>query len=136
MNKKTGIIAIIIALLFGGGYGATQLGGTSFTTKSCAVSTVTAAIVGNEASSAVLSAYSNRAWAKIELVETTSGVATNTPSISFDEGTDATLAGGLKLSTSTPSIVFGLNTDFPYTGAVTGITDVGSTTIRVTECRY
>ena len=136
MNKKTGIIAIIIALLFGGGYGATQLGGTSFTSKSCAVSTVTQATIGNDLSSVVLSAYSNRAWAKIELVETTAGVATNTPSISFDEGADATLTGGLKLSTSTPSITFGLNTYFPYTGAVTGITDVGSTTIRVTECRY
>lgn len=102
----------------------------------CDVETVTMKTIGHQQSSTLLAAAGNRAWARIELVKDASGVATSTPSLSFDEGAAATLAAGLQISTGTPSIEFGRNTFFPYIGAVTGITGNGSTTVRVTECLY
>lgn len=140
MQKHIPLITLgllLIATTFGVFNKSESLGGQGgLSANSCAVSTVTMAGVGHQVSSTILSSSAARAWAQIELVTTTVGVATNTPSISFDEGAAATLASGVKLSTTTPIINFGLNTDFPYTGAVTAITDVGSTTIRVTDCIY
>ena len=114
-----------------------QGGNGGLTAAKCSVNTVTAAPIGDDVSLTVLAANETRAWAEISLETLAAdGVATNTPRLSFDEGAAATLNDGRKLSTSTPTIVFGRNTDFPYTGAVTGITNTGSTTVRVTECTY
>lgn len=130
------LIGLIVFLLLGN-KGVNSLGsGANHSTIKCTTSTVAAAPVGHQVSSTVLAAHSNRAYARIERVVNTLGTATNTPSIAFNDGTAATLTSGLTLSTSTPYIEFGLDTDFPYVGAVTGITETGSTTVRVTECRY
>ena len=102
----------------------------------CNVSTVTASLVGNQFTTNLLATSSRRTWARIERVDDSSGVATNTVHVSFDEGAAATTASGLTLATTTQFIDFGLNTDFPYVGIVTGITDTGSTTVRVTQCAY
>jgi len=130
---------LIIALVILGGwylYSVNSGTGTSLRELSCTTNTVASAAVGADISSTILSAYSNRAWARIERVDDSAGVATNTVHVSFDAGSAATLTSGLTLGTTTQFIDFGKNTDFPYVGAVTGITDVGSTTVRITSCRY
>lgn len=110
-------------------------GGAGQTAKGCSV-TVSSAIIGDDLSATILSASGLRAWAVIQLVRDSAGVATSTAFVSFDEGAVAT-TNSFALSTTTPSVEFGLNTNFPYTGAVTGITNgTASTTIKVIECRY
>ena len=107
--------------------------------RTCTVNTVAVALVGHQVSRTILSSYGLRAWARIQQPIN----ATNTVQLAFDEGNAATLNSGLTLyapqangSTTITHIDFGLNTDFPYTGEVTGITNVGSTTVFITECRY
>lgn len=104
----------------------------------CDVTTSSSVVVGDDVSATILSANSLRAWASIEQpINATSSVA-----LSFNEGADAVLGQGFELTHATTTspvekIVFGLNTDFPYTGAVTGITNgTASTTVVVTECEY
>ena len=114
---------------------AQTLGGVS-TTK-CSVTTDTVKTIGNQLSSTILSANNTRAWAKIQMPSN----ATNTAAFSFDEGAAATLTSGtllgqLNATTTTNSAEFGLSTVFPYTGAVTGITNAGSTTVHVIECVF
>ena len=141
MNKKHGIIGLIIALLFGGGYAANELGGNGPATRLCDVSTVAIATVGFETvaalSTQLLSTSSLRAWARIQQPAS----ATNTIAVSFNEDQAAALEGGLLIgdhsATNTPTFIdFGLNTDFPYTGAVRGLADKGTTTVHVTQCNY
>jgi hypothetical protein len=133
-----GIIAAIYFYLFGNHvlelFENQSLG--QINSRGCSVSSTLVAGVGNQVSSTVLSAKGNRAWARIQQPNN----ATNTVALSFDEGAAAVLGRGVSLNnnaTSTiPDISFGLATAFPYTGAVTGITDIGSTTVLVTECSY
>lgn len=106
-------------------------------TTDCAVSTVTPATVGDDISSTLLASAANRAWAIIQQPLN----ATNTVSISFDEGAAAVLGLGISLqnsstTTGTSYLKFGLSTDFPYAGAVTGITSTGSSTVQITQCLY
>lgn len=114
-----------------------SLGGNGgLTAAQCSVTTSSRSIVGNQLSSTVLSAAGNRAWAIIEApIQATSTIA-----LSFDEGAAAVVGNGLALNSNSTTtkdhIVFGRATEFPYTGAVTGITNVGSTTVTVTECLY
>ena len=131
--------ALLIAAQFGAFDGIQVFGGAGGVgARECTVSTVEAATVGDDVSSTILAEYSNRAWAIIEQPTN----ATNTVSVSFDEGAAATVNGGVQLTPATTTSSkqatepFGLNTDFAYTGAVTGITSTGSTTVRITECRY
>lgn len=112
-------------------------GTSSVSSRECIVSSIAAVPIGHQLSTTVLSANSRRAWATIEQPLN----ATNTVAMAFATGTSATLTGGLQLSPATTSkattkTIFGLNTDFPYTGAVTALTDTGSTTVRVTACNY
>lgn len=100
----------------------------------CTISATTTVNVGHQASTRVLPAYSNRAWATIQLPKNDAGVASNTVSINFDAS--STLASGYQLSTTSNEMTFGLNTVFPFVGEVNAITSTGSTTLRVTECRY
>lgn len=138
-------IALVIAfiILTAVGFGVFQYQShqvqrfAGITDASCSVNTVSAVSVGDDVSSTILSAKGNRAYAKIQLVETAGGVATSTVFLSLDEGAAATLNNGLKLATSTPFIEVGRNADNPYTGAITGITNgTASTTVLVTECSY
>ena len=69
----------------------------------------------------------------LQISMTSAGVATNTVSIAF--GSTATLANGIQLSTTTPTKEFGMDTIHAYSGIVSVITDNGSTTLRITECR-
>ena len=105
----------------------------------CTVSSVVAVTIGDDISTEVLAASTNRAWARISVGNN----ATNTVFASFDEGAAATLNNGIGLNiantggaSSTPYIDFGITTPFPYNGAVTAITNYGTTTLLVTVCDY
>jgi hypothetical protein len=141
-NKNTplflGIYAIaIIAFVFTvKGGNQTNLSGVQ--NDRCTVSSTEVAVV-NPSSTSILSANGTRAWAIIQQPVN----ATNTIALSFDEGADAVLGQGYQLadiSTSTgeaqASPMFGRGTEFPYTGEVTAIASVGTTTVLITECSY
>ncbi len=130
------VLSIAVALSVAAVVTIPRLAQGEIDSAKCDVETVTMKTVGADISSTILSAAGNRAWARIQQVRDVAGVATSTVSLSFDEGAAATVNGGLQISTSTPSIEFGRNADLPYVGAVTGITNAGSTTVRVTECLY
>ncbi len=135
MKKYLGIGAIAIGvLLLLSPVGLDVLGGsTSLTKLKCTTNTVSSVAVGNELTTTVLPAYSNRAWARIQVADG----EVEPIFLSFDEGADATVDNGLALTaTSTTFIDFGLNVEFPYVGAVTAITGSASTTVLITECRY
>ena len=132
------VLLVIIAIGTTGNFQDKEISFGGLGTTDCNVTTVTAATIGDELSSTILSANANRAYA---IIQQTSA-ATNTVSLSFDEGAAATLVDGIDFdlsvfATNTPQFrEFGLSTNWPYTGAVTGITDNGSTTLQVTECLY
>lgn len=106
-------------------------GGDGFSAFDCTISTNSSTSVGDDIATTVLSAHSRRAWAKVQLL----GTDSNTASISL--GGTAVAGTGLNIASSSPKeVVFGLNTDLPFTGAVSVITDISTTTVKVTECRY
>lgn len=85
----------------------------------------------------VVGTTTNRAYTRISQLDN----ATNTVSVSFSQGAAATLTTGQVLSIGAATgtqytLEAGLNTDFPYTDAITAITDKGSTTVIVTNCTY
>ena len=141
MNIKDIIVSVVAGLI--GGFILISVYSTAFERQQdyfignsfsqCRTLTETLVTIGDEASTQVLSATSGRSWARIQLVVDSLDIATNTPSVAF--GSSATLANGLQLSTSTPFLEFGMDTDHPYSGIVSVITDKGSTTLRVSECR-
>jgi len=103
--------------------------------SSCTITHTTTAI-GNELATTALASAPNRAWAVIEQPVN----ATNTVSVNLG-GTAVSGAGYilLDIATSTGSadrLTFGLNAELPYAGAVSVITNVGSSTIRTTQCLY
>lgn len=107
----------------------------SITERDCTV-THSVAAVGNDISSTLLSASSRRAWAVIQQPVN----ATNTVSISFG-GTAVDQQGYILADIASTTghadeIFFGLNADLPSTVAIAGITNVGSSTVNVTECNY
>lgn len=119
--------------------GSPTFGGTGSGSQAdaCTVFTVSSVTIGNQQSTQILSSHANRAFATLQQPIN----ATNTVNVSFATGTAATLTSGLQLPAATstspsPSLTFGLATDKPYTGAVTAITNVASTTLLVTECLY
>lgn len=140
MNKY--IIPFIVALLITSGsyyvLSKRSFGGIgNISSSPCTVSTIAVATVGHQQSSTILAASGRRAWARIQQPIN----ATNTISLAFNAGASATLTSGLQLTPATTTsadnyIDFGLDTDFPYTGAVTGLTNLGSTTVLVTSCNY
>ena len=135
--KNKGIIGLIIALLFGGGYMANDTFGRADTAPSCDTASVSVVTVGDELSTRIAATSSLRANITIEQPFG----ATNTVYISTDEDNVAVVGTGIVLllndATNTPRHrSFGLATDFPYTGSITAITDNGSSTLLVTDCRY
>lgn len=135
--KFTTVIAFAFAVLvmFLAYHTPAHAGISSVQSTQCTVSTFAQVAVGNQNSVTVLAANSRRAWARITLPTNAAGIATSTPFLSFNAGAAATL-NDFKLSTSTPVVDFGLNADFPYTGAVTGITGLATTSVQVTQCVY
>ncbi len=108
---------------------------------SCTTSTTRVVFIGHQVATTVFSASSTRAWASVQVPQS----ATNTVAIAF--GGTAVLGQGYQLvpvqessnttsGTTTPSVQFGLRTDLPYTGAVTALTNNGSTTVLVMECNF
>jgi len=129
-----GVLVSIAILVMGFGTGLQDnslLKGNSY--AKCDTLTETLLTIGDEESTQILTATSGRSYAMLQLTMTSGGVATNTASIAF--GSTATLANGIQLSTTTPTLVFGMDTNHAYSGIVSAITDNGSTTLRVTECR-
>lgn len=132
---STIIILILLAFVARGvmGNNPTDLSLKGLTDSACAVSSVASVAVGDDISSTVVSATSNRAYARIGVAD----AETEPIFLSFDEGAAATVGNGLIISaTSSPYIEFGRGTLFPYTGAVTAITGSASTTLSVTVCNY
>lgn len=135
---KQWLIGLLILALGGGG--ALALGGLGDT--QCIPSSITAIEIGNEEETQLLSTSSDRAWVKFQMLQFLgdgNGTATGTAYLAFNNGAAAATNTGLALrasSTAENSIVFGLETEFKYTGAVRGITDIGSTSLLVTECNY
>lgn len=131
-------IILITLVIFGAVFLSQKMGygsASTLATPSCTISTVTAATVGHQVSSTILASNGRRAWAIIEQPLN----ATNTLSINF--GAAATVNSGIQLPPATTTnesdkITLGLDTDFPYTGDVMGITNNGSTTVRITQCVY
>lgn len=109
------------------------------TGASC-TATTTIATIGPGLSTRILATSTNRAWASIRQPLN----ATNTPSVAFNQDIKATLAGGISLmstsgmntASTTDHIEFGLQTAFPYTGSVTAISNLATTSLQVTECQY
>lgn len=132
------VFASLLLIAFGFSQTRTTFAGEGgLGARSCTVASSTVATVGHQFSTVILATTTNRAWARIAQPIN----ATNTVSIAFSNDARATLTSGFSLTTatSTSPIVdreFGLNTDFAYTGAVTGLSSTGSTTIHVVECRY
>lgn len=129
------LIVITIALIFVNLKVRSFGSASTLATPACTISTVAQATVGHQLSSTILAANSRRAWAIIEQPLN----ATNTLSINF--GATATVNTGLQLPPATTTnetdhIELGINTNFPYTGDVMGITNNGSTTVRITQCVY
>jgi hypothetical protein len=93
--------------------------------------------IGHQASTMIAPPNSNRASLHVEQPD----IATNTVYSRLSSSAATTANGTLILekvsSTSTRSwYELGKNTSLPYTGAVTAITDTGSSSVRVTECIY
>lgn len=118
--------------------------GAGQTATSCNVTTIVSTLVGPKTSkggTTILPAKSNRAWARVQPVTTSTAV------FYLGFGSNAILGGSLALvqigspattGTTTASYLdFGRNTDFPYTGAVTAINDTtASSSMMITECLY
>ena len=137
MNKSIifvggSLIIVGLIVLLGANYGrqSLQLGGVS--ASKCNVSSTEVASVGDDTSSTLLAANEVRAWAQIQ----NRFNATNTVHLSFDEGAAAVLHQGFFVAPTSTSPEFGRATRFPYTGAVTGITDSGTSTVLITECSF
>lgn len=129
-----GLFAVIFVISNVGKTDAQMLGGVN--APKCTVSSTETATVGHQLTTTLLAENGTRAYTRIQ---TRSGEG-NTISLSFDEGAAAVVGEGLQLgnfaSTSENYIEFGRATNFPYTGAVTGITNTSSTTLMITECSY
>lgn len=109
-----------------GGAGATD----------CDIISSTNVVIGHQKATEIVASAANNAYVVISQPIT----ATNTVAISLGSAPSIT-GSAIKLapgtaSTSPDKLVVGLNSDFSYTGAVNAITNLGSTTIGVTVCRY
>lgn len=135
------LLAVVSALLPIIAYGANapldENRNLSVLGQDCTVTASTTQI-GNQQSLRIMASTTRRAWAVLQAGDN----ATNTVAFGLND-VNATLATGYLINvpntlgaSSTPNFSFGLKTDFPYTGAITAITDNGSTTIRVIECTY
>lgn len=104
----------------------------------CTVGTQAPVTVGHQQATKILATSTTRAWARIAVVNnatTTAWLAFNDVSAVANRGVGLNLANANGAST-TPELDFGITTDFPYNGAVSAITNFGSTTLMVTECNY
>ncbi len=140
--KKNIIIAALVVILVLLGYSMNHEDDTvlqgqgGIAANECTIFTQDAVAIGDDISTEVLASHARRAWAMVQQPEN----ATNT--VAFGFGQAATLTDGLIMGdggTATSSLDYlqvGLNTDYPFTGAVNAITDVGSTTVKVVDCRY
>lgn len=139
MTIQKTIIAIFAVLLLGAFTAITVpfVVKSESTSSACRVASTTRVKVGNQSSVMVVGTTTNRAYTRISQLDN----ATNTVSVSFSQGAAATLTTGQVLSIGAATgtqytLEAGLNTDFPYTDAITAITDKGSTTVIVTNCTY
>ena len=141
-----GAILVIALLVVVGGSAAKKaqqvteyedsLSGDAASQEACTASS-SRVVIGNQSSTQLLASSSNRMYAKVQQPD----VATNTVYIRAQSGVATALNGTNMLekssATGTDKIFeFGKATWFPYVGPVSAITDVGSTTVLVTECSY
>lgn len=131
------LLIIVLFVIIGTAFHQTVYAGiSSISSQQCTVTTEAGIAVGNQVSVTILAANSRRAWARIALNFNTAGIATSTPWLSFNGGAAAVVGSGTALATTSPTMLFGLNEGFAYTGAVTGITGIATTSVQVTQCVY
>ena len=134
--KKILIGIVIVGIAIGGYFWgkSINLGGGMEASRDCDIISTSVIAIGASNATTILLATSGRSYARIQQArDIGGGYATSTPDLSF--GGTAVSGSNFALSTTTPFIELGMTTDFPYTGAVTAITNTGSTTISVIECR-
>lgn len=130
-----GALLVIIGLfIFNGSQSIAGEGGVAAT--DCEIVASTTVVVGHQKSIEIVASAANNAYVIISQPVN----ATNTLALALG-GTASITTSGYKLapgaaSTSPDKIVLGLNSDLPYTGSVSAITNLGSTTVGVTVCRY
>lgn len=148
IEKVIGGFIIFIAIL--GGIHFSGLANLSFGanaspgTRGCTPTATRVASVGNLNSLQVLATSSLRSYAIISVLPGT--IPTSTVFLTFnndaratkDTGTGPVLSGTTTSpsATTTQTNAFGLNTDWAYTGAIQAITNMGSTSISITECLF
>ena len=130
------LVVLIAATLYGISQGPVQ---KETGDLGLAVCTVTQSVktIGHQASTLILSKGA-RSWAIIQQHQN----ATNTVALSFDNAS-STLARGYTLApdfsndvaSSTDKVVLGFSTELPTGNAVEAITDAGTTTVKVIECK-
>lgn len=143
MNIKSYIVSIAVSLVafvilaawLQGYSGGSFAGEGGMGAASCTMSATTTVVVGNGGSTVVIPAYAQNAYVRIQQPPN----ASNTVHLGF--GVAATMNSSAQLATSTypnkpDAMTLGLNTDFPFTGYVSAITDLGSTSLDVIICRY
>jgi hypothetical protein len=138
MNRNITILSVLLLTLIGVGYLSNQTAQGEVFSSACTAST-SAIVIGNQASTLVVSTTTNRAFARLQANDN----ATNTVMIGLRgaaavSGQGPQIHGAVTLgATSTQDYLdFGLNTNFPYTGTITAKTDNGSTTLNITQCLY
>lgn len=109
-------------------------GGTD--AQACTMVATTTVVIGNQSSTQIVAAAANNAYVIISQPPN----ASNTVAIGFGVTPSLTTSSYLLASSSMSIIpdrlVLGLNTDFPYVGAINAITNISSTSVGVTVCRY
>jgi len=141
MTNKTLLIGLLVLAVVAIGYAFypqhQNLGGTGLLTQSSCTASTSVATISGAASSQILATSSRRAWARVENTNTSNSVAL---SFNYDKAVSTSAPNYQTLPTATAnvanSIDFGLNTDFPYTGAVTASSSVGSVSLLVTQCNF
>lgn len=124
-----GGVALALALLY------PQLGKAQDFPPACASITSTKVTIGNQISTQLLATSSRRAWARIQMP----AIASSTAYLALNKDAAAVVGAGTALNASASSTDFmdsGLATLNPYTGAIEGITNAGSTTVQVDQCSY
>ena len=139
MKKLIGILAVILLLLILGWiWFATNFikpRFTGITDRGCTVTTATTSLVGRDVSVKLLATSSGRAWARLQQPHGTSTIY-----LALNDAAAATTSGATTLALNATSSMgvfeLGRDTNFKYIGAVSGITDNGTTTVKITECTY
>lgn len=131
----TSLIVLVIANVYGI-FSTSPRSNFGEATRVCSV-TQSVVAIGHQVSKQIL-AKGNRQWVIIQQPQN----ATNTVALSFDNAS-STLVRGYTLApdvtpdvaSTTDKVILGFATELPTSNAVEALTNTGSTTIKVIECK-